>query len=136
MRRSIDIDGFRHRNPIPAACRKGPFLVSGGIHGYDPRTGGLAEGCEAQIALVFDHVKDLVEAGGGSTGDIIKMTFWLTDRADRALVNPHWLRMFPDPADRPTRHTMRGNLDGDMKVQCDFLAVIETPLSEKAGDPQ
>jgi 2-iminobutanoate/2-iminopropanoate deaminase len=134
MRRSVDIDSFRHRNPIPAACRKGPFLISGGIHGYDPATGELADGCEAQIALVFDHVRALVKAGGGSTEDIIKMTFWLTDRDNRALVNPHWLQMFPDPASRPVRHTMRGNLDGQMKVQCDFLAVVDCTNDESNGD--
>jgi hypothetical protein len=35
-RKSIDIEGFSHAAPIPAACRIGNLVASGGIHGIDP----------------------------------------------------------------------------------------------------
>ena len=35
-RRSIEIEGFRHVNPIPAASRVGPLLVSSIIAARDP----------------------------------------------------------------------------------------------------
>jgi hypothetical protein len=38
-RKSIHIEGFSHAAPIPAACRIGNLVVSGGIHGIDPATG-------------------------------------------------------------------------------------------------
>ena len=34
-RRSIEVSGVKHQNPIPAASRKGPFVVSGAISGAD-----------------------------------------------------------------------------------------------------
>ena len=34
-RRSIEVAGVKHLNPIPAASRKGPFVVSGAISGAD-----------------------------------------------------------------------------------------------------
>ena len=38
-RQSIDVPGARHVNPIPSACRRGPFVVTGAISGADPETG-------------------------------------------------------------------------------------------------
>jgi 2-iminobutanoate/2-iminopropanoate deaminase len=123
-REPIYVDSFRHANPTPAACRIGDLVMSGGIHGRDPVTGDTPDSLEEQLALTFQHVRTIVEAAGGTVGDIIKMTFWVNDRADRPKINVEWERMFPDPADRPTRHVMRGNLDAYMKVQCDFTAVV------------
>lgn len=126
-RQSIHAEGFSHKNPIPAACRIGNLLMSGSIHGFDPTTGLVAETIEGQCALMFRHVRAVVEAAGGTTDDIVKMTVWMTDRSQRAALNMEWLRMFPDESSRPARHTMRGNLEGGMLVQCDITAVIDTP---------
>lgn len=124
-RQAIYIPGFAHKNPVPAAAKIGNVVYSGGIHGLDPETGETAETLEEQVALMFRHVASVVEAAGGTTSDIVKMTVWLRDRALRPVVNTHWLEMFPDPENRPARHTMRGNLDGNMQVQCDFVAVLD-----------
>ena len=124
-RRSIEIPGFRHEHPIPAASRIGPFVVSGGISGMDPVTGRLPDGIEEQCALVFAHMKEIIEAASGTTDDILKVTVWLKDGADRNIVNQHWLRMFPDAEARPARHTFVGQeLAGTMLIQCEFWAVL------------
>ena len=47
-RSSIYIEGFSHKNPIPAACRIGPLVESGSVLGTDPATGQVAPGIEAQ----------------------------------------------------------------------------------------
>ena len=124
-RTSVNVEEFGHVNPIPAACRIGNLLMSGGIYGLDPATGKAALTIEAQCALMFMHVRRIVEAGGGSTDDIIKMTVWMTDRSLRPILNREWLKMFPDEKSQPARHTMRGDLEGGMLVQCDFTAVID-----------
>jgi 2-iminobutanoate/2-iminopropanoate deaminase len=48
----------------------------------------------------------------------------MKDRAQRDALNQEWVKMFPDKATRPTRHTTRGDLEGANLVQCDFMAVI------------
>ena len=53
-----------------------------------------------------------------------KMTIWMKDKSQRHVINPHWEEMFPDPQDRPARHALKSDLDGDMLVQCDFIAVL------------
>ncbi|WP_111495041.1 RidA family protein [Marinobacter bohaiensis] len=123
-RQSIYIDGFAHRNPIPAACRVDGMLYSGVIYGRDPATGKMADGLESQCALMFGHVRSILEVAGGSTADIIKMTLWMQDKSQRDVVNRHWERLFPDPQSRPARHALDGNFTGNMLIQCDFVAVL------------
>ena len=65
-RTSVYVEGFSHKNPIPAACRIGELLFSGSIQGTDPATGNYGATIEEQCALMFAHVKRIVEAGGGS----------------------------------------------------------------------
>ena len=124
-RRSIEIEGFKHDNPIPSASCIGPFVVSGGISGKDPKTGKIPDGIEEQCALVFTHMRKLIEAASGTTEDILKVTVWLKDGAHRKVVNQEWLRMFPDAESRPARHTFIGQeLAGNMLVQAEFWAVL------------
>ncbi|MBI5322287.1 RidA family protein [Bradyrhizobium sp.] len=124
-RRSIHIGGFKHANPIPNASRIGNLVMSGVILGRDS-AGKMPDSLEAQCANMFAHMKATVEAAGGSTDDIIKMTVWLKDRSQRAPVNAEWLKMFPDEHSRPARHALQmDNMEGGALVQCDFTAVID-----------
>ena len=123
-RKSIYVEGFSHKNPIPAACRIGNLLCSGSIQGTDPASGKYGATLEEQCVLMFAHVRRIVEAAGGGTGDVIKMTVWMKDRTQRAALNKPWLEMFPDAHARPARHTMNGDLDGEKLVECDFVAIL------------
>jgi 2-iminobutanoate/2-iminopropanoate deaminase len=69
-RRSIEVSGVKHLNPIPAASRKGPFVVSGAISGADPESGTVPADLDAQCAAMFANVRRLIEAAGGSPDDI------------------------------------------------------------------
>lgn len=121
---SVYAEGFAHANPVPAACRKGPFLFSGVITGRDQRDRSLPPTIGEQTALVFRAVRSVVEAGGGTTEDIVKMTFWLADVGDRQALNTEWQAMFPDPDNRPTRHAIQGVLEPGKLIECDFVAVL------------
>ena len=74
-RRSVDIDGFRHANPIPGASRVGPLVASSVISGR----GG--DGPEAQIANLFRHVGDMLHAAGADWRHVVKMNFYVPDLA-------------------------------------------------------
>ncbi|MDN4482979.1 RidA family protein [Demequina lignilytica] len=124
-RESIDLDGFAHANPIPAASRIGPLLFSGVLTGRDAATGTMPATLDEQCVAVFARVRELMHAAGGSTDHIAKMTFWLADYRDRAALNREWLAMFPDPASRPARQAMAASLDGGCLIQCDLVAVMD-----------
>jgi enamine deaminase RidA (YjgF/YER057c/UK114 family) len=123
-RTSVTVAEIAHKHPVPNACRIGNLIISGAVHGVDPGTHALPEDLAAQCANVFANVKAIVEAAGASTEDIIKMTVYLRDRDNREPLNAEWVRMFPDPASRPARHSQPLLVDGPSLVQCDFMAVI------------
>ena len=123
-RTSIEITGFAHKNPIPAASRAGNMLMTGIITGTDPATGKLADTLEAQCANVFHHVRAIMAAAGGSTDDIIKMNVWMADRGRRDVLDAEWVKMFPDPQSRPARHTSQTALEGGQLIVCDITAVF------------
>ncbi len=127
---SIDLPGFSHANPIPAASRIGPFLASGAITGRDPETRQMPAGLAAQCANLFRHVRGLLAEAGGTTEDILKMTFHLADYRDRDALNHEWTAMFPDPASRPARQVLAARLDSGALIHCDVLAVLATPPAE------
>lgn len=123
-RQSIYLEGFAHVNPVPVACRIGAQLQSGVITGRDPETHEMPEDLDTQLVNVFAHVRELMRVAGGSTDDILKMTFHLVHYRDRAALNREWENMFPDPADRPARQVMAATLDGASLVQGELVAVL------------
>lgn len=123
-RRSIDISGFAHQNPIPAASRVGPLLASSVIAPFNPGERTLPDTFEEQLANVFSHIGEMLEAAGGGWGDVARITFFVSDLKHREAINGPWVEKFPDPAARPARHTQLAAGKGPM-VTCEFLAYIE-----------
>ena len=126
-RQSIDIQSFAHQNPIPAATRIGPLLVSGVIPGFDPGARTTPDSIEDQVANLFVHIGQMLEQAGGGWEHIAKVMFFVNDPDARAKINPAWLEHFPDPGSRPSRHTVLIADDGPPRVTCDFIAYIESP---------
>lgn len=125
-RQTIHVEGFSHANPIPAAARIGPLLMSGLINGTDPATGKLAEGLEAQCAAMFTQIRNVLSAAGGSPDHLVRLTVWLKDRSQRGPLNEQWLAMFPNPDDRPARLSLQAaDLTAGILVQCEITAYIE-----------
>lgn len=123
-RKAIYCESYAHSQPIPAACRLGNTLVSGIIHGLDARVPGGGS-LEAQAALMFQRVRDVLAAAGASTDDVVKLNIVMIDRSLRTAINDHWVAMFPDAATRPVRQTVEAPLDQGKLLQCDFVAILE-----------
>lgn len=124
-RRSIEVPGLGHGNqPIPAATVVGGLLVTGGVSGKDPATGHVPDDPEAEVAQAFANLRAILDAAGATLADVAKVTVFVADRGVRAHVNPLWTELFPDPASRPARHTLRAALSG-MRLQLECLAVLD-----------
>jgi 2-iminobutanoate/2-iminopropanoate deaminase len=124
-RKSIVVPEIAHRFPVPNACRIGNLVISGSIQGTDPVSHIMPPGLVEQCSNMFSNMKSVIEAAGGTTDDIIKMTVFIRDRNNREPLNAEWTRMFPDPNSRPARHAQPLQVDGPSLVQCDFIAVID-----------
>lgn len=70
--------------------------LSGQI-GLDPQSMTLVEGIDAQIVRVFDNLKAVAEAAGGSLADVVKLNVFLTDLANFAKVNEVMGQYFSQP---------------------------------------
>jgi enamine deaminase RidA (YjgF/YER057c/UK114 family) len=126
-RRSIEVEGFNHgTQPIPAACRVGNVVMTGGVYGLDAATGKIPDDVEKQAELMFHNLARIMAAAGASMDCVIKMTVYVKVPEGRAAVNRQWLAAFPDPASRPARHTFQNDhLPANMLVQCDAAAVLD-----------
>jgi 2-iminobutanoate/2-iminopropanoate deaminase len=124
-RQSIETPGFAHQNPIPAACRIGPLLVSSVVAPMNPGTRDVPDEMDRQIANLFTHVGSILEAGGAGWDDVAKMTFFVSTMAFRDAINAPWVERFPDADHRPARHTLLvpGSSSRPM-VTCEVLAYV------------
>ena len=52
------------------------------------------------------------------------MTVFIKNETARPAVNAQWLKFFPDPHDRPARHTLVYDLPGGMLLQLEIVAVV------------
>ena len=79
------------------AVKAGNTVYLSGQIGLDPVSMQLAEGIETQVRRVFDNLKAVTEAAGGSMSDIVKLNVFLTDLANFALVNTIMAEYFTQP---------------------------------------
>ncbi|BBA36863.1 endoribonuclease L-PSP [Methylocaldum marinum] len=80
------------------AVKVGDTVYLSGQIPLDPATMLLVEGgMEIQIRRVFDNLKAVAEAAGGSLRDVVKLNVFLTDLAHFPLVNEIMAEYFAEP---------------------------------------
>ena len=79
------------------AVRAGDTVYLSGQIGLDPATMQMVDGIDAQIVRVFENLKAVAEAAGGSLADVVKLNVFLTDLANFAKVNETMARYFSEP---------------------------------------
>ncbi len=79
------------------AVRVGDTVYLSGQIPLDPATMQLVEGFEAQTRRVFDNLKAVAEAAGGSFADFVKVNIFLTDLSNFATVNQVMGEYFTQP---------------------------------------
>ena len=79
------------------AVRVGDTVYLSGQLGLDPSTMQLEEGIDAQVIRVFENLKAVAEAAGGSLADIVKLNVDLTDLGNFAKVNEAMATYFAEP---------------------------------------
>jgi len=79
------------------AVRVGDTVYMSGQIGLDPASMQMVEGFEAQTVRVFENLKAVADAAGGSLADAVKLNIYLTDLANFAKVNEVMARYFAEP---------------------------------------
>ncbi|WOE31083.1 MULTISPECIES: RidA family protein [unclassified Acinetobacter] len=101
----------------------GHTLYLSGQIGLDPYSMELVEGIEPQIRRVFDNLKAVCEAAGGSLADIAKLNIFLTDLSHFQLVNQIMGEYFAQPY--PARAALGvASLPKNALVEMDGIVII------------
>jgi len=91
--------------PYSQAISHGGILYASGQIGLRPETGKMiADDVEAQAKQVTQNLSAVLAAAGATVNDIIKVTIFLVDMNDFALVNPIYAAWLGEH--RPARATV------------------------------
>lgn len=103
----IKVDGLSHgANPIPLAVKVGSSLISSALNGADREQHRVPESYEDQVQHLFHNIQAVLDAAGAAPEHIVDVEVFLAPGLDRNVINGPWEKMFPDPEDRPVRHTV------------------------------
>lgn len=106
------------------AVRMDNTVYLSGQIGLDPTNMQLAEGIEAQIHRVFQNLRAVSAAAGGSLNDVVKLSIFLTDLAHFAKVNEIMVTYFHQPY--PARAAVGvASLPRDALVEADGVLVLQ-----------
>jgi len=76
----------------------GRLLATAGQVGIDPATGELVEGgVLPQFERAMKNLAAILEAGGATLGDVVKVTVFFLDLGDFAEVNARYAEWFEEP---------------------------------------
>ena len=106
------------------AVRAGQTVYLSGQIGLDPASMQMVEGIEAQIVRVFENLKAVAQAAGGSLDEVVKLNVYLTDLAHFTRVNEIMAKYFREPY--PARAAVGvASLPRGALVEMDAILVIE-----------
>lgn len=109
--------------PFPDGVRVGDLLILSGQIGVKPGTLELAPGGVAgETRQVFENLKRILAAHGGSLKDIVRVQVMLADMGEWQRFNAIYLEFFPDAA--PARSAFGANgLALGARVEIEVFAV-------------
>jgi len=111
--------------PYSQAVRCGNTVYLSGQTPIDPATGKLVEGSiEVQTTRIFENLKAVVTAAGGSFEQIARVGIYLTNLANFAEVNKVMASYFSEPY--PARSTIGvAQLPLGSQVEIDAILVLD-----------
>jgi 2-iminobutanoate/2-iminopropanoate deaminase len=115
------------RAPAPGGgysqgIQAGRLVFTAGQVGIDPATGELAgESIEEQTTQVIENLVAVLEAGGATLADVVKVTAFLADMSLFPRYDAVYRTYFPEP--RPARSSVGVNL-GRFLVEIEAVAVL------------
>lgn len=111
--------------PYSQAVRRGGFVFLSGQIPLDPASGQIVEGdISAQARRVFDNLRAVCAAAGGSFDDVVRVGIYLTDLGDFAAVNAVMAENFQAPF--PARSTIEvSGLPRGARVEVDAILAFD-----------
>jgi reactive intermediate/imine deaminase len=114
------------------AVKVGDTVYLSGQIPLDPATMQLVEGFESQVKRVFDNLKAVCEAAGGSLADLVKVNVFLIDLGHFAKVNEIMAAYLRQPY--PARAAVGvASLPRGAQIEIDGVMVLTRSPSDQGG---
>lgn len=125
-RRTLQIAGLEHRDPMSMGARVGNLVFSS-------RLFAAAGSPESQFALLLDHARALMAAAGGDLDGLSQVTVFAKSPEMAAsmerLCREHWA----EAETRPTLHVRVVDLGGSGTARMEVIGVVPDPAETSAG---
>jgi len=109
--------------PISQAVAHGTTLYVGGQAGFDPATGVLVEGgFEAQLHQALTNLAAVVEAGGSTLSQALKVTVYVADIDDYPAMNRIYGEFFA--VSPPARKVVQTRLLPGLLAEVDAIVAL------------
>ena len=110
--------------PYSQAVRSGGTVYLSGQIPLDPASGQLVDGFEAQVRRAFDNLQAVAQAAGGSLDHVVRLTLYLIDIGQFAVVNEIMQQYFRAPF--PARSTVGvASLPRGAQFEVDAIMVVD-----------
>jgi 2-iminobutanoate/2-iminopropanoate deaminase len=107
--------------PLSPAIRAGDFVFVSGQLGIDDAGAVVAPDVAAQARHAIERIRSVLNQAGVELSKVVKVSVWLTDKADFAAFNAAYREFFPDRP--PARSTVVSDLlIAGAKVEIDAIA--------------
>ena len=112
--------------PYSPGVKAGDYLFCAGLVGRNPQTGEMGSTIEEQTRQTLTNLQSILEAGGASLSQAVKVTVYLADLKDFSKMNEEYAKFFP--LNPPARTTVKAEFPNTrMKIEIDLIAYVGTP---------
>ena len=110
--------------PYSQAIKSAGLLFCSGQIPLDPRTGEVSGGgIEEQTRLTLENLKAVIEAGGATLADVVKVSVYLADMDDFAAMNAVYASYFD--VGKPARACVEvARLPKDVRIEVEAIARV------------
>jgi reactive intermediate/imine deaminase len=120
--------GFDHPQPFSQGIRvpaKGHLLFIAGQVALDPGGNVVGVGdARTQTRQALENLKTMVEAGGGTLDDVVRLTVFVTDMRLFPEIQEVRAEYFPDSPPASSSIEISGLVHPDLLVEIDAIAVV------------
>ncbi len=130
MRRRIDGGSrFEQEYGYSRAVVQNGFVFVAGTTGYDYATMTMPEEAGAQAEACWHTIAGVLDEAGSSLENVVRATYYLTDRADAEAVLTVCGRVLREIRPAATLVVVAGLLRPEMKVEIEVTAVMAGTIS-------
>lgn len=109
--------------PLSPAIRAGDFIFISGQLGLDDQSRLVGDDITSQARQAMERIRAILEQAGTGLGAVVKVSVWLTDKADFPAFNATYAEYFPQRP--PARSTVVSELlIPGAKVEIDAIAYV------------